>query len=619
MNFQLAKIGRSFKGSMAYYLHDKRQEGEQHATTAERVAWTETRNLATDGPHTATRIMIATAESADELKRAAGVSTAGRKATAGPVFSFSLNWHPNELPGRDRDEMTRAADHALKVLKLDHLQAVIVCHQDQPHPHVHVIVNRVDPENGKQAVIGKPDVERLNQWANRYEHERGQIVSPNRAKKYEAQERKRQEHPDPEQRRQHVRKRDAERKAERAARPTPKADFTQSADPQARPAKVDKTPAGMLKELGAAQKARHRQEWAQLAADQKRRRQAIYDAAGRHIRDELTRAKEQGRPLWSKFLQFQREERRQFEQRERTLAGKVRNCIAAAKIQERRGEPSARGFLSAAFAYVGNRDARAQAFAADQAQMRQGFAAEQKARTDQRLEAIKQARSQTLAKSREVMLAERSALIERHGAECAKVREAWRQLNLQRGRTPTRPQRENLTMRDFDKAAGQLPEANRPKMQPTTPQAVATPAPAPAPSGMPRPPARTVQNVPRVDQAAAWAKTEQGKAEMAKHQPTPAALAQFEKARQERGRQQIEKWKALGPPETLMLEGFKRLKAAEQTPAAAPAPPKQPAAPQTRAEYWGERLKAKAAEMSRDQNRDKSQTKNQDQDQEPKM
>jgi hypothetical protein len=117
VNFQLAPIGHSFKGSMAYYLHDKRQEGDaQHPQTAERVAWTETRNLPTDGPQTAMRIMIATASQADELKAAAGIKSTGRKATAGPVFAFSLAWHPSESAALDRAEMTRAADHALQVL-----------------------------------------------------------------------------------------------------------------------------------------------------------------------------------------------------------------------------------------------------------------------------------------------------------------------------------------------------------------------------------------------------------------------------------------------------------------------------------------------------------------------
>jgi hypothetical protein len=256
MNFQLSAIGHSFKGSMAYYLHDKRQDGDaQHLATAERVAWTETRNLATDDPHTATRIMIATAQSAAALKAAAGGSTTGRKATAGPVFAFALSWRADEVEGLDRAEMLRAADHALKVLKLDHLQAVIVAHHDRDHPHAHVIVNRVNPEDGKSAVIRRPDVERLNVWANRYEHENGKIVSPNRAAKYDEIRRKQEQHPDADKRRAFI-------EAKKAAQLD-----------QAKP--KPPTRGQILKDLADAQKAQQRQDWKDWGAAAKAERVAI--------------------------------------------------------------------------------------------------------------------------------------------------------------------------------------------------------------------------------------------------------------------------------------------------------------------------------------------------------
>lgn len=63
----IAKKGHSFEGALAYYLHDKGKE------TDERVAWTETRNLMTDDPQAAKRIMIATALRSDALKAEAGI------------------------------------------------------------------------------------------------------------------------------------------------------------------------------------------------------------------------------------------------------------------------------------------------------------------------------------------------------------------------------------------------------------------------------------------------------------------------------------------------------------------------------------------------------------------
>lgn len=58
-------VGTSFKGTAAYLLHDEGQ-----AQTSDRVLWTDTRNLATDNPDQAWRVMAATAMDSDRLKRA---------------------------------------------------------------------------------------------------------------------------------------------------------------------------------------------------------------------------------------------------------------------------------------------------------------------------------------------------------------------------------------------------------------------------------------------------------------------------------------------------------------------------------------------------------------------
>lgn len=47
------------------------------------------------------------------------------------------------------DAMMGVADRALDDLDLSDHQAVIVCHNDTDHPHLHVLVNRVHPETGK--------------------------------------------------------------------------------------------------------------------------------------------------------------------------------------------------------------------------------------------------------------------------------------------------------------------------------------------------------------------------------------------------------------------------------------------------------------------------------------
>ena len=144
---KMSAPGRSFGGVADYCLHDRWVPGQGHPESAERVEWTETRNLATEHGERAARIMSATVEASPELKRLAGATTTGRKLEK-PVCHYSLNWAREEKP--DRQEMLRAAEGSLKALGMERLQALIMSHRDG-QPHVHVIANRVDPESGKAA------------------------------------------------------------------------------------------------------------------------------------------------------------------------------------------------------------------------------------------------------------------------------------------------------------------------------------------------------------------------------------------------------------------------------------------------------------------------------------
>ena len=169
-------LGRSFAGVAAYCLHDApdRFEGGRPETD-ERVEWADTRNLASR-PERAAGQMAATANAAPELKRLAGVSAAGRKLEK-PVVHYTLSWAKDERP--DRAEMNRAAEETLKALALERHQALIVAHNDKTHPHVHLVVNRVDPETGKAAKLGN-DRLKLANWAERWERDRGGLRCPER-------------------------------------------------------------------------------------------------------------------------------------------------------------------------------------------------------------------------------------------------------------------------------------------------------------------------------------------------------------------------------------------------------------------------------------------------------
>lgn len=165
--------GHSFKGIIAYLMHDKKS-----LETSERVRWYETGNMLTDDPEKAAKIMAWTDLSADHLKEQSGGSKAGRKTEKGAVYHFSLAWHGDEKP--DAKHQQEYALETLKKLNLQDHQYVLVAHNDTDHDHVHVVVNLTHPENGIRADL-KFDKRKMQELALEYEKEHG-IYCENRFK-----------------------------------------------------------------------------------------------------------------------------------------------------------------------------------------------------------------------------------------------------------------------------------------------------------------------------------------------------------------------------------------------------------------------------------------------------
>jgi hypothetical protein len=184
MNPNAARKGRSFKGAIAYIIHDPDQ-----ADTDERVLFTETRNLRTDDPEKAAKVMAYTAMHAKDLKAAAGLKATGRKAD-NPVYHLSLSWIPGEKP--TQAEMMEAGQAALRALGFSEHEAVFAAHGDKQHLHLHVVVNRVHPVTGKSHNPNY-DYDQLQAWGNDYDKARGmEWRSPSRAAKHEADPEKKQ-------------------------------------------------------------------------------------------------------------------------------------------------------------------------------------------------------------------------------------------------------------------------------------------------------------------------------------------------------------------------------------------------------------------------------------------
>jgi hypothetical protein len=160
-----ATTGKGFSGLASYLEHgDKGQ-------SAERVAWSSGENLPTNAPSTASRIMSATAN--DNAR------------TQKPVYHLSLSWdHGDQV---DKEAMLEQSREVLKDLGLEKHQALILAHNDTDHSHVHIMVNRVDPETGK-AWSNSHDYTRIEASLRRIEVERGLRQVPGHHHRLKGQE-----------------------------------------------------------------------------------------------------------------------------------------------------------------------------------------------------------------------------------------------------------------------------------------------------------------------------------------------------------------------------------------------------------------------------------------------
>ncbi|HEX6749896.1 MAG TPA: relaxase/mobilization nuclease domain-containing protein [Longimicrobium sp.] len=120
-------LGKGFKGLLSYLETGK--DGKQ----LDRIDWVESRNLGTERLDLGGRFMAATARESVRTEK--------------PVFHFSVSFDPDDPI--NRDVMRQVADGVLRDLKLDQHQVLIVAHKDTPHRHMHFVVNRVHPEEGR--------------------------------------------------------------------------------------------------------------------------------------------------------------------------------------------------------------------------------------------------------------------------------------------------------------------------------------------------------------------------------------------------------------------------------------------------------------------------------------
>ena len=181
---KLVSSGNGARGAVDYVTHDPATPAMSRPTTAERVAWTSTSPalaaVGVDDPEEAPAAMRALIASAPELKRAAGVSARGRRLKK-PFTHLVLSLPPGQH--LDRAQWMDAAAGALDTCGWGACQYVSALHTDKGHEHLHVIVCRVDPANGRAIEAKRAEILALSQWAENWERNHGGIQIEARAER----------------------------------------------------------------------------------------------------------------------------------------------------------------------------------------------------------------------------------------------------------------------------------------------------------------------------------------------------------------------------------------------------------------------------------------------------
>jgi len=428
--------GTSFKGAAAYLLHDLDRP------TGERVAWTETRNIASANPETAWRVMAATAMDADRLKENAGVKATGRKS-AQTVLHLVLSWHPEEAASLDRAQMMAAAEAALQAIDAGDRQALIIAHNDSAHPHVHVLVNRVSPRDGRILSSSKENL-KLSKWAQRYEEERGKIYCEDRVLNNEARDRGdyvRAEKGIPWQ----IMK--AEKLARDAANDNPDKAAELRRALQERMRTVGKSMRGTIN--------RHAREWSAFEQAHTERRRTIIRALHRSRAQARDRIVAEFRPLWREIRAREGEENAQLARDEQTRLGRVRSVLRM--IGQWRSAFEGDRIKAASQIWSGIFSAEKRRELLHDAQQRRRAATENRQRR-----AIRQAMIPIQAEYRlslhaaaRAYQAERSSLVLAHSADRAKLRAEWSKLRLDRTQAYAALRDAHEQRQTFAQAAGQ--------------------------------------------------------------------------------------------------------------------------------------------------------------------
>jgi len=430
-------IGNSFAGIAKYVLHDK-----DRATTSDRVAWTETRNLATDDPHVAWRIMAATAMDQSRIKQQAG-GRATAKPSKGSVLHYTLSWREDEVEGLTREEMLQAADESLKLFGrnkskknirqfADEHQVLIVCHDDEPHPHVHIIVNRVHPGHGLILVTSN-DFKKLSRWAEKRERDNGKILCEQRVKNNAARDRG-ESVPSQKEKPRHI----YELEQKNADRPD--ADLIRSEQREKDLALTRQT---------RETKQRHKDAWRKLRDGFRSQKDATRQQADRRIARAEAGVRKDFESQWKQLYSKHRRELVAFGKREKRFLGRIQNAIASIDFRAILKGNDRGSAIRGVFTALASRDVRLKGIEKSHMSQTQKMESRERGAVRKAVAAVRKKLKEKLSTQRKDYLKKREKIITTQEHEQAELKQAWYDRRQER----LEAWNENIAVRDFNKAA----------------------------------------------------------------------------------------------------------------------------------------------------------------------
>ena len=401
--------GKSFKGLSQYLLQDENRE------TAERVGRVQTYNLADAQGDQAWRLMLASANSANALKEAAGIKKG--KPVKNTVYHYSLNFNPEDALTPEIQQ--RAVAESLKVLGLEDHQALAVEHTDKAHNHIHIMVNLIDPTNGMSAASpqmcadGKKrsklsnSQRKLSSWSQNFERKNGLNITEGRVAN--ADKRARGEQVNARRSKRNVHDRETREQTSDRRKDFMKRHYNDRA-----------------KEILAQStdlKERHAIEWDALKLSYGTDKAALKAHMSPALKDRAAEIKTLFKPYWADMFKRHRDEMKSFEAGDRSAIGRI--WTAAAAFKELALDGNYLGGFAAALSKEDRRNVVLKKHDRERAEMGQRL----KGQMAQELGKMKRGFERQFSRARAGFMDKCDTLKIKQDASWSEIRGAWKQYN----------------------------------------------------------------------------------------------------------------------------------------------------------------------------------------------